>query len=173
MESFWSQFWKFSKIKYSKNYDTVLKNPVMPGAKWFSGSELNKLLMELGTTSDIRRARLRRLISSKPIVKILEVHNALCESKDSPDLVAIARFEFLNLGWAKLKQLTTLKYKTKLVHLRSGQIFRLGGCDYCVASTRAQMDQYVRKQLRNEQLGSSRSFLRRQTTYLRGSISRF
>ena len=44
----------------------------------FSGSELNKLLMELGTTSDIRRARLRRLISSKPIVKILEVHNALC-----------------------------------------------------------------------------------------------
>jgi len=41
MESFWSQFWKFSKIKYSKNYDTVLENPVMPGAKWFSGSELN------------------------------------------------------------------------------------------------------------------------------------
>ena len=44
----------------------------------FSGAQLNKLLMELGTTSDIRRARLRRLISSKPIVKILEVHNALC-----------------------------------------------------------------------------------------------
>ena len=41
IESFWSQFWKFSKIKYSRNYDTVLENPVMPGAKWFSGSQLN------------------------------------------------------------------------------------------------------------------------------------
>ena len=41
MESFWSQFWDFSNIKYSKSYDSVLKNPVMPGAKWFSGSELN------------------------------------------------------------------------------------------------------------------------------------
>ena len=41
MESFWSQFWDFSNVKYSKSYDSVLKNPVMPGAKWFSGSELN------------------------------------------------------------------------------------------------------------------------------------
>ena len=41
MESFWSQFWDFSNIKYSKSYDSVLKNPIMPGAQWFSGSELN------------------------------------------------------------------------------------------------------------------------------------
>ena len=41
MESFWSQFWEFSNIKYSKNYDSILDNPVMPGAKWFSGSKLN------------------------------------------------------------------------------------------------------------------------------------
>ena len=41
MESFWSQFWDFSNIKYSKSYYSVLKNPVMPGAEWFSGSELN------------------------------------------------------------------------------------------------------------------------------------
>ena len=41
MESFWSQFWIFSKIKYSENFDIVLENPVMPGAKWFSGSKLN------------------------------------------------------------------------------------------------------------------------------------
>jgi phosphoenolpyruvate phosphomutase len=33
--------------------------------------------MELGTTSDIRRARLRRLINAKPVVRILETHNAL------------------------------------------------------------------------------------------------
>ena len=41
MGSFWSQFWDFSNIKYSKSYDSVLKNPIMPGAEWFSGSELN------------------------------------------------------------------------------------------------------------------------------------
>jgi phosphoenolpyruvate phosphomutase / 2-hydroxyethylphosphonate cytidylyltransferase len=42
-----------------------------------SSTKLNNALMELGTTSDIRRARLRRLISAKPIVRILEAHNAL------------------------------------------------------------------------------------------------
>ncbi|MEC8997342.1 MAG: acetoacetate--CoA ligase [Candidatus Thermoplasmatota archaeon] len=41
MEEFWSHFWEFSNIIYSKNYDSVLENPVMPGARWFSGSELN------------------------------------------------------------------------------------------------------------------------------------
>mgnify|MGYP006082894071 CR=1 FL=1 len=42
-----------------------------------SSTKLNNALMEVGTTSDIRRARLRRLISAKPIVRILEAHNAL------------------------------------------------------------------------------------------------
>jgi acetoacetyl-CoA synthetase len=41
LEDFWSEFWKFSGIKYSKEYDSVLANSVMPGAKWFLGSELN------------------------------------------------------------------------------------------------------------------------------------
>ncbi|OIR22753.1 MAG: acetoacetate--CoA ligase [Marine Group III euryarchaeote CG-Epi3] len=41
MESFWAEFWKFSNIKYSRSYDSILDNPVMPGAQWFLGSELN------------------------------------------------------------------------------------------------------------------------------------
>ena len=41
LEDFWSEFWKFSGIEYSRDYDSVLTNPVMPGAKWFLGSELN------------------------------------------------------------------------------------------------------------------------------------
>ena len=41
MEDFWEEFWKFSGIIYSKAYDSVLTNPVMPGAKWFEGAELN------------------------------------------------------------------------------------------------------------------------------------
>jgi len=50
----------------------------LPYTQNISSTMLNKSLMEVGTTSDIRRARLRRLINAKPIVKILEVHNALC-----------------------------------------------------------------------------------------------
>ena len=42
-----------------------------------SSTQLNKSLMEVGTTSDVRRSRLRRLINAKPIVRILEAHNAL------------------------------------------------------------------------------------------------
>ena len=41
VEVFWEEFWKFSGIIHSKNYNTVLTNPVMPGAKWFEGSRLN------------------------------------------------------------------------------------------------------------------------------------
>lgn len=42
-----------------------------------SSTQLNNSLKEIGTTPDIRRSRLRRLIDSKPIVRILETHNAL------------------------------------------------------------------------------------------------
>jgi acetoacetyl-CoA synthetase len=41
MEDFWSHFWEFSKIIHSRSYDSILDNPTMPGARWFSGSELN------------------------------------------------------------------------------------------------------------------------------------
>lgn len=42
-----------------------------------SSTALNKSLKELGTTPDIRRKRLRRLIDSKEIIRIMETHNAL------------------------------------------------------------------------------------------------
>jgi phosphoenolpyruvate phosphomutase len=42
-----------------------------------SSTELNNALAEVGVTVDVRRARLRRLIHAKPIVRILEAHNAL------------------------------------------------------------------------------------------------
>lgn len=42
-----------------------------------SSTQLNKTLKELGTTPDIRRSRLRRLIDSKEVVRIMETHNAL------------------------------------------------------------------------------------------------
>tara|TARA_B100000401_G_scaffold163489_1_gene109216 strand:+ start:6968 stop:8269 length:1302 start_codon:yes stop_codon:yes gene_type:complete len=42
-----------------------------------SSTQLNNALAEIGTTVDVRMAMLRRLINSKPIVRILEAHNAL------------------------------------------------------------------------------------------------
>jgi acetoacetyl-CoA synthetase len=38
---FWKLIWKISGIVHSKSYDAVLSNPVMPGAVWFEGAELN------------------------------------------------------------------------------------------------------------------------------------
>jgi phosphoenolpyruvate phosphomutase len=45
--------------------------------KGISSTQLNNSLKEIGTTPDIRRSRLRRLIDSKEVVRIMEAHNAL------------------------------------------------------------------------------------------------
>lgn len=42
-----------------------------------SSTQLNNSLKEIGTTPDIRRSRLRRLIDVKDVVRIMESHNAL------------------------------------------------------------------------------------------------
>src|SRR5258708_11552462 len=41
LEDFWAWLWEYFRIKASKPYTTVLTNPTMPGAQWFSGAELN------------------------------------------------------------------------------------------------------------------------------------
>ncbi|CAD7287309.1 phosphoenolpyruvate mutase [Campylobacter suis] len=42
-----------------------------------SSTKLNNAIKEIGTTPDIRRARLRRLVNAKNVVRIMESHNAL------------------------------------------------------------------------------------------------
>ena len=42
-----------------------------------SSTSINETLKNIGTTPDIRRAKLRRLINSKPIVRVLEAHSGL------------------------------------------------------------------------------------------------
>ncbi|MFT7420319.1 MAG: phosphoenolpyruvate mutase [Arcticibacterium sp.] len=49
----------------------------IPYTKGISSTKLNNALNDIGTTPDIRRARLRRLIQSKQIVRIIEAHNGL------------------------------------------------------------------------------------------------
>jgi len=43
----------------------------------FSARLMNQNILDLATTPEIRRKRLRRLLNSKPIVRILEAHNGL------------------------------------------------------------------------------------------------
>jgi phosphoenolpyruvate phosphomutase / 2-hydroxyethylphosphonate cytidylyltransferase len=45
-----------------------------------SSSQINGALAEIGTTPDIRRRTLRRLLNAKPISRFLEVHNGLSGS---------------------------------------------------------------------------------------------
>ncbi|HEX5314505.1 MAG TPA: acetoacetate--CoA ligase [Gammaproteobacteria bacterium] len=40
-EEFWPLVWNFFDVQASRRWDTVLKNDVMPGAKWFEGARLN------------------------------------------------------------------------------------------------------------------------------------
>jgi phosphoenolpyruvate phosphomutase / 2-hydroxyethylphosphonate cytidylyltransferase len=49
----------------------------VPYTKGISSTQLNEVLRELGTTPDVRRNKLRRLLSAKPLVRFLEVHNGL------------------------------------------------------------------------------------------------
>ncbi len=42
-----------------------------------SSTQLNKAIREVGTTPDIRRGRLRRLLNAKPIVRVMEAHSGL------------------------------------------------------------------------------------------------
>jgi len=68
--------------KTRKNVIDVLKKwggvlHEVPYTKGISSTNLNDALLEIGTTPDIRRGKLKRLINSKEIVRILECHNGL------------------------------------------------------------------------------------------------
>lgn len=49
----------------------------VPYTQGISSTALNKALKEIGTTPDIRRASLRRMLNAKPLVRFLDLHNAL------------------------------------------------------------------------------------------------
>jgi len=49
----------------------------VPYTKGISSTQLNRVMKEIGTTAEIRLKSLRRLMHAKPIVRLLDVHNAL------------------------------------------------------------------------------------------------
>ena len=49
----------------------------VPYTKGISSTQLNEALKELGTTPDLRRNKMRRLLNAKPMVRLIEAHNGL------------------------------------------------------------------------------------------------
>ncbi len=49
----------------------------VPYTEGISSTALNKAIKEIGTTPDVRRSKLARLLKAKPIVRLLEAHNGL------------------------------------------------------------------------------------------------
>lgn len=49
----------------------------IPYTQGISSTAIQSVLKELGTTPDVRRSRLRRMLQIKPIVRFLDIHNAL------------------------------------------------------------------------------------------------
>jgi phosphoenolpyruvate phosphomutase len=52
----------------------LIEPPYTPG---ISSTELNKAVREVGTTPDVRRARLRRLLNAQDLIRVMEVHSGL------------------------------------------------------------------------------------------------
>ena len=50
----------------------------IPYTHGINSSSLDKEIKSIGTTPDVRLASLRRLIQAKPVVRIMEAHDALC-----------------------------------------------------------------------------------------------
>jgi len=49
----------------------------IPYTEGISSTQLNKAMREIGTTPDLRRNKLRRLLHARPIIRFLEAHNGL------------------------------------------------------------------------------------------------
>ncbi|SFC13952.1 phosphoenolpyruvate mutase [Marinospirillum celere] len=49
----------------------------VPYTKGISSTQLNKALKEIGTTPDVRLKSLRRMLKVKPLLRFLDIHNAL------------------------------------------------------------------------------------------------
>ena len=53
-EQFWEEVWTDAKVIYSRTYERVMGPPMMPGTRWFEGSQLNfaENLLERGKDED-------------------------------------------------------------------------------------------------------------------------
>jgi phosphoenolpyruvate phosphomutase len=84
----------------------------IPYTKDISSTQLNQALKEIGTTPDLRRNKLRRLLQSKRLVRLMEAHNGLTglivENIGIDDLGARREFDGI---WASSLTESTAKGK--------------------------------------------------------------
>jgi acetoacetyl-CoA synthetase len=90
LEAFWASIWEFFEIKASTPYEEVLSSREMPGAKWFTGSQLNYAEHMLGTDEDTHTTA---VIGSSQSRALLELTFG-----DLREQVAAARTGLLALG---------------------------------------------------------------------------
>jgi phosphoenolpyruvate phosphomutase / 2-hydroxyethylphosphonate cytidylyltransferase len=84
----------------------------IPYTKGISSTQLNQALKEIGTTPDLRRNKLRRLLHAKPLVRLMEAHNGLTglivENIGVTELLARREFDGM---WASSLTESTAKGK--------------------------------------------------------------
>ena len=49
----------------------------VPYTVWISSTQFHNAMKEIGTTPDLRRASLRRILNAKPLARFIDLHNAL------------------------------------------------------------------------------------------------
>jgi acetoacetyl-CoA synthetase len=70
LEGFWGSIWDFFAIRAQAPYERVLREPVMPGARWFEGARLNYAEHLVGTDEDRDRVAVLGRSQTRPPVAL-------------------------------------------------------------------------------------------------------
>ena len=77
-----------------------------------SSTSINESIKEIGTTPDVRRGKLRRLINAKPIVRVLEAHSGLAGLiVEKSQVIVNDKIEEFDCMWSSSLTDSTLKGK--------------------------------------------------------------
>jgi acetoacetyl-CoA synthetase len=66
LEGFWAAVWDFFGVRAHRGYDRVLADPRMPGARWFTGAELNYAEHLVGRDEDRDRVAVLAQSQTRP-----------------------------------------------------------------------------------------------------------
>jgi acetoacetyl-CoA synthetase len=90
LEGFWAAIWDFFEIRPHRGYERVLAEPRMPGARWFTGAQLNYAEHLVGRDEDRDRIAVLAQSQTRPPVQLT--------FGDLREQVARARAGLLRLG---------------------------------------------------------------------------
>jgi acetoacetyl-CoA synthetase len=90
LEGFWAAVWDFFEIRAHHGYERVLAEPQMPGARWFTGAQLNYAEHLVGRDEDRDRIAVLAQSQTRPPVQLT--------FGDLREQVARARAGLLRLG---------------------------------------------------------------------------